>query len=389
MRVLSVHNFYQQPGGEDYTFHSEVALLKQRGHEVVAYEDHNDRITSGLLTSLSSIWNHRTHQRLRVLGHQRKPDVAHFYNTFPLVSPAAYYTLRSQGIAVVQMLANYRLICPGATLLRNGRVCEECLEQKSLLPALRNRCYRGSLLATASVATMIGTHRVARTWNNAVDLYIAPTEFARNKFVEGGLPAERIVVKPHMLLPDPGVREGGEGDYALFVGRLSEEKGVETMLDAWRDLSGVSLRIAGDGPLARTTWPAGVTWLGQQSRELVYAQIKNARVVIVPSTWYEIGPLTILEAFACGTPVIASNLGSMAERVRDGHTGLLFRPGDAGDLAEKVRYAFSHPEHLAAMRVNARREFEEKYTAERNYKMLISIYERAIENAERRKRGAA
>jgi glycosyltransferase involved in cell wall biosynthesis len=387
--ILSVHNFYQQPGGEDFLYKSETALLEQQGHSVVRYEDHNDRIHNGLITGLSSIWNHRTHRRIGVLAQQDKPAVAHFYNTFPLISPSAYYAVKRQGIAVVQKLSNYRLVCPGATLLRDGKVCEECIDQDSLLPSLRHRCYRGSLTATASVAAMLSMHRLAGTWTSAVDLYIAPTDFSRQKFIEGGLPADRVVVKPYMLLPDPGVGDPHEGSYALFVGRLSEEKGIHTLLASWTTLSDIPLKIMGDGPLVREHWPQAVTWLGQRSRDQMHNYIRNARVLIVPSTWYEIGPLTILEAFACGTPVIASNLGSMAELVRDGHTGLLFRPGDPVDLAEKVRYAFTHPEHLAAMRINARREYEEKYTAERNYKMLIAIYEQAIENAQRRKRAAS
>jgi glycosyltransferase involved in cell wall biosynthesis len=220
------------------------------------------------------------------------------------------------------------------------------------------------------------------------DVYIALSDFARRKFIDGGLPQDRIVVKPNFVNPDPGAGDG-RGDYALFVGRLSEEKGIHNLAEAWRDLPEIPLQVAGGGPLACTKWAAGVTWLGPTPREQIYELMKRARVVIVPSISYEMGPLTVLEAFACGTPVITSNLGSMAEIVRHGYNGLLFAPGDPQDLARQVRWAFDHPEELRAMRRNARREYEEKYTAERGYKMLMTIYEMAIENSRRRRREAS
>ena len=316
-----------------------------------------------------------------------KPQIAHFYNTFPLISPAGFYAVRGQA-AVVQKLSNFRLLCPGATLARNGNVCEECIERKSFLPAVRHRCYRNSRPATAAVALMLSAHRGAHTWDRVVDVYVAHTEFARGKFIEGGLPGERIAVKPHMIWPDPG-QGTGRGDYALFVGRLSEEKGIHTLAEAWRGLADIPLLIAGDGPLADKDWPPGVTWLGDQSRESVNSLMKDARVVIVPSVCFEIGPLTVLEAFAAGTPVIASDLGSMAERVAHGRNGFLFRPGDSEDLARQVRWAVEHPEEMREMRANARREYEEKYTAERSYRALMAIYEMAIENSQRRLREAS
>jgi glycosyltransferase involved in cell wall biosynthesis len=253
---------------------------------------------------------------------------------------------------------------------------------------MAHKCYRGSRPATAAVAVMLTVHRAARTFRRQVDCYIALSEFARRKFIAGGLPEDRIVVKPNFVSPDPGVGPG-TGGYALFVGRLSAEKGVSLLASAWKELGKIPLVVAGDGPLAGTEWPMGVSWIGSQPREKILALMSEARVLIVPSECYENGPLAALEAFACGLPVIASNLGSMAETVTHEKTGLLFEPGDAADLARKVRWAFEHPEAMAAMRVAARREFEEKYTAERNYKMLIGIYEQAMERARQRKHAEA
>ncbi len=383
--VLTVHNFYREPGGEDVVFETESALLEGRGHRVARYEDRNERITNGAMTSLAAVWSLASYRKLRALAIDEKPDVAHFHNTFPLVSPAAYYALRRERVPIIQKLSNFRLICPGATLLRDGIVCEECVEKRSLAPAILHRCYRESRAATAAVCAMIATHRLFGTWNRVVDLYLAPTEFTRRKFVDAGFPEDRIVVKQHAIHDDPGVG-AGRGNYALFVGRLSHEKGVRVLADAWRTLPDIPLRVAGDGPLRQIDWPAGVEPLGHQSREQVQVLMRDAAALIVPSICYEIGPLTVLEAFACGTPVIASDLGSMAERVDHHRTGLLFRANDPEELARHVRWAFDNPERMQEMRTAARREFEQKYTADANYKRLIEIYELAIESARRRHR---
>jgi glycosyltransferase involved in cell wall biosynthesis len=228
---------------------------------------------------------------------------------------------------------------------------------------------------------MLASHWAAGTWRRQVDMYITASDFAKRKFVEGGLPADKITVKPHFLQTDPGVGDG-HGGYALFVGRLSPEKGISTLLDAWRMLADIPLIIVGGGECEQTG-ASGVTWLGPQPRIRVYELMRAATVVIVPSLCYETGPLTAIEAFGCGTPVIASNVGSTAERVEHMRTGLLFRPADAQDLARQVRWAWEHPEQMLAMRAEARREYVNNYTAERNYKSLIEIYGLAIENARR------
>lgn len=379
-KILSVHNFYQQPGGEDQAFANEAFLLERKGHTVIRYQDSNSRIGSGVASGLAAIWNESSYRSLLGVIRSEKPTLVHFHNTFPLISPAGYYAAAKFGIPVVQTLHNYRLLCAGATLFRGGQVCEDCLERRSLLPALVHGCYRDSRPATAAIIAMLAAHRTARTWQRMVDVYITLTEFSRRKFIEGGIPANRISVKPGILPHDPGVGQG-RGGYALFVGRLSREKGVHVLADAWQRLSDIPLTVVGEGPLGDTLWPSGVTWLGRQSREHLLGLMKNACVLVVPSIWYECAPAVIMEAFASGVPVIASDLGSMPELVADHRTGLLFRPNDDADLAAKVRWAFEHPEEMAAMRALARREYEQKYTAERNYKMLMEIYDRALESA--------
>jgi glycosyltransferase involved in cell wall biosynthesis len=375
--ILSVHNYYQQPGGEDQVFANEASLLEQHGHTVLRYAEHNARIDEGTLRiACDAIWSRKSFRSLRSAA-EAGPDVAHFHNTFPLISPSAYYAMRELGIPVVQTLHNYRLLCPTATFLRDGAACEACPESGSWLPAIRHRCYRDSLPATAAVAAMLSVHRAAGTWQRMVNVYIALSEFARRKFIEGGLPPEHIWVKPNFLGSDPGIGNG-EGGYALFAGRLAEEKGVRVLAQAWRRLSGLPLIVAGKGPLESLEWPADVMLLGHQSREQVLSLMRHARVLVFPSIWYECSPMTIIEAFACGLPVIGSNLGSVPEYVRHRDTGLLCQPGDVEDLAQQVRWAWEHADELQAMRIAARREYEQKYTAERNYKMLTDIYAMAL-----------
>ena len=384
MRVLIVHNHYTQPGGEDAVFEAEKALLERMGHEVIPFVEDNARLKgmNPLKAALNAVWSREAQEKLRRLIRETKPDVAHFHNTFLMVSPAAYYACREAGVPVVQTLHNYRLICPGALLMRDGRVCEDCMGRAIPWPGAVHGCWRGSRLQTSVVVAMLTVHRLMKTWTEQVDVYIALTEFVRRKFIGGGLPAEKVVIKPNFVHPDPGPGEG-RGGYALFVGRLSPEKGVRTLLRAWEQLDGkVPLKVVGDGPLAEEVRRAaarlpGVEWLGRKGQEEVYALMGDAAFLVFPSEWYEGFPMVIAEALARGVPILATALGSQGSIVDHGRTGLLFRPGDPEDLAEKVEWAWTHPNDLREMGREARREYEQKYTAEKNYEILMDIYERA------------
>ncbi|MDB9315908.1 glycosyltransferase family 4 protein [Spirulina sp. CS-785/01] len=243
-------------------------------------------------------------------------------------------------------------------------------------------CYRQSRAATLTTAAMLTTHRLWGTWQNLVDIYIALTEFAREKFIEGGLPSDKIVVKPHFVFPDPG-RGNGQGGYALFVGRLSQEKGLDVLLQSWEYLSSdIPLKVVGEGPLVGYVkevvqrWPQ-VDYLGGCTLEEVYRLMQKATVVIVPSVWYETFGRVVIEAFAVGTPVIVTQIGAIAELVEEGRTGLHFALGDAEDLAAKVDWIFSHPQAVAQMRKEARFAYETHYTAQVNYEKLLEIYDLA------------
>jgi glycosyltransferase involved in cell wall biosynthesis len=384
MRILVAHNFYKQPGGEDQCLAAELAMLRAHGHEVIEYCLHNDSIDSmsRWRVAAGTTWSRSAYREIRELLRARRPQVAYFINTFPLISPAAYYAARAEGVPVVQALHNFRLLCPNALLFRNGRVCEDCLGKSVPWPSVVHKCYRASHAASAAVATMLATHRALGTWQDAVDVYIALTEFSRQKFIEGGLPAEKIVVKPNFIYPDPGPGSG-KGGYALFVGRLSGEKGVATLLRAWKELgTSVPLKIVGDGPLEgivadAATKNTAIQWLGRQSLDEVYALIGEAMFLVLPSECYEQFPRVVGEAFAKGTPLLASNLGAMAQLVDSGRTGLHFEPGNAAEMAAKARRLLAAPDKLLEMRQAARQEYEEKYTAESNHQALMAIYERA------------
>lgn len=390
MKIVITHNHYQQRGGEDAVVEAERDLLLSRGHGVLTYFRHNREIQpngffSDARLSLKTVWAQDSHRDLLALLKKERPEVAHFHNTLPLISPAAYYACREAGTPVVQTLHNYRLFCPAATFFREGHLCEECVEH-SLLRSLRYGCYRDSRAATAAVTSMLAFHRARHTWTEMVDCYIALTEFSRQKFVAAGLPVEKIVVKPNFVHPDPGPRPSF-GEYVVFVGRLSPEKGLHTLLSAWKQLSTrIPLHIVGDGPLlhkldARKSrlGLSGVIFRGRLSRESTLENIRRARFLVFPSEWYECFPMTLIEAFACGVPVIASRLGAMEEIVADGRTGLLFTPGNAEDLAAKVEWAWTHPQEMEAMGRAARAEYEAKYTAARNYKLMMEIYRSAVE----------
>ena len=393
MKILSVHNAYRQPGGEDQVFAQEARLLRSHGHQVVLYEASNDQVNGGnpLVLLGNTIWNRRTHQELQALMRGEQPDIVHVHNTFPAISPAVYYAAGEAGIPVVQTLHNYRLLCPTATLFRAGQVCEDCMGRAIPWPGVVHGCYRGSRAATAAAAAMLAIHNYKQTWSEAVSAYIALSDFARDKFIQGGLPAAKIFVKPNFLETDPGMGEGmGEasGNYALFAGRLTPEKGISTLLEAWRELGAeLPLQIAGDGPMApeveRAAAASGhVRWLKWLPRAEILQRMKDASLLVLPSTWYEGFPMILAEAFAIGLPVIASDLGSMSSIVDHLRTGLHFEAGCSGDLADKVRWLRAHPADAALMRTQARQEYEGKYASETNYAQLIDIYESAAAGVE-------
>ncbi len=386
MTIAVLHNYYQYRGGEDSVFEAETALLEARGHRVIRYTVHNDAVNgrSALWLAQATVWNRETYAALQDLFRRENPDVVHCHNTLPLLSPSAYTAANDAGIPVVQTLHNYRLLCPNALFFRDGHVCEDCLGKSIALPGVRHKCYRESTAASALVAGMTALHRFWGTWDKSVTVYLALTDFARRKFIEGGLPAEKIFIKPNFVEHDAGIGSG-TGDYALYVGRLSPEKGAMTLLEAWKQLpSTMPLVIVGDGPLQTTMAEfialnglTNVSLIGRKTMPEVMELMKGARCLVFPSTLYETFGKSMIEAFACGTPVICSRLGAMQELVEDGVTGFHFTVSNTANLAAKLHAMWQMPQtEYAQMRQNARHVYEQRYTAEQNMAQLEEIYRR-------------
>jgi glycosyltransferase involved in cell wall biosynthesis len=379
MKILIAHNRYQQRGGEDVMVEAETELLHSHGHELLVYNRHNDDL-AGMPSSkaaLQTFWSSTTTSDMRRDCLAFAPDLIHVHNTFPLISPSLYWVAAKLRIPVVQTLHNFRLVCPQAMLLRDGRICEDCVGK---LPwrAVVHKCYRESAAQSAVVAGMLTAHAAMGTWDDKVTRYIALNEFCRERFVRGGLPAERLRIKPNFVqaqrVPDWDSRRGG-----LFVGRLSFEKGLDVLIRAAELTGNASVQVIGDGPLKPSVVQAfGERYLGYQGTDRVQALLHKALYLVAPSTCYETFGLAALEAFSCGTAVIASQHGGLGELVTDGVTGLLVKPGDAADLAQKLAWADAHPEHMMRMGQAARLEYEKKYSSARNYRLLIEIYQDAI-----------
>ena len=390
LSVLVIHNQYQRPGGEDVVVSAEMEMLRRAGHRVVPFIRSNAVIADysplqKAALAMSTTWNRKSYVQIRELIAKERPDVAHCHNLVPLVSPAAYDACKSAGIPVVQTLHNYRLRCPAGTLYNRGQICDDC--KTGLSTGVARGCYRESRLQTATLATMLGVHRLLGTWTRSVDAYVALSRFSRDYFVAAGIPAGKIHVKPNFLPADTVPPRTGSGEYALFVGRLNPEKGVLEMLAAWQRLSHIPLVIAGDGPLCdQVTQMVGqfgaahIKLMGQLISDDVKAQMKNARFLVFPSRWHEPFGMTLLEASACGIPAVAARIGGVPELVLEDETGLLFDPQNLEELAAKADWAWNNPAEMAAMGSAARQLYLQRFTAEKNYELLMNIYQAALSN---------
>jgi glycosyltransferase involved in cell wall biosynthesis len=394
MRVLLIHNFYgsENPSGENVAFLAERNLLQSREIEVVSFERRSDQIRSrgipGLIAGgLSTPFNFKSASQVRELALETKPDIVHVHNTFPLISPSIFWSLRDLPCAVVLTLHNYRLFCAAGRPMRNGESCTQCLDKRSVMPALRYGCYRDSRLATFPLAISIAVHRQIGTWNEHVDRFIALTQHQRGMMIHAGLPAGLVCVKPQFYPGSPEPIPWIErDDTVLFVGRLDHAKGARSLLDAWRELGtdAPRLDIIGDGPdrsvMENQISSEGlnrVRLLGQLSFDETQNRIEHSRLLVIPSTWFEGFPMVIREAFAFGVPVAASDLGSLAELVKEGTNGFLFQPNCPELIAAVVRKAWADQQELERIGAGARQSFLDSYTEDANFKDLLSIYEGA------------
>ncbi len=393
MRILIGHNHYKTPGGEDAVVTAEYSLLKDSGEDVFLYKRSNVELDSHSIASkFKNVrqlgWSSETYRDLKTMIRRFQPDVVHFHNIFYVITPAAYFACRDEGVPVVQSQHNFRLVCSNGLLYRQNKVCEDCLN-KSLWQGVYHGCYGNSRVLTAFIAGMLMDHWKKGTWQDRVDMYITASQFGRQKLIKAGIDGAKIAVKPNFVYPDPGVSEKSQRKgYALYIGRLNAEKGVNVLLEGWRSVPDFPLRIIGDGPLsdslkdyARRHNMANVEFRGYVSQEEHDRSMREANFLIVPSVCYENFPRVVAEAFAYGVPVLASRLGSLEEIVEDKGNGMLFEAGSPSDLAQKAHWLIGHGNELEQMAARARATFEQKYSARQNYEQLMTIYRKVTAKA--------
>jgi len=379
MRILVAHNAYLYRGGEDTVVEAEIALLRRHGHEVMLYRRDNTELDAlpRRQAAMDSVWSKRTVVEVGRLLESFRPHLIHAHNTFPLISPSLYGVANRSDIPVVQTLHNFRLLCPQAMLMRNGRYCDDCVGRWPWRAVL-HRCYRGSLAQSAASAVMVSGHRALGTWRHRIRRYIVLNQMCREIFIRGGLPAEKLSIKPNFVesIGAPGERSRRGG---LFIGRLAPEKGLLTLAQAIRQKPLIRIAVCGSGPLQATIERSeGLDYIGFEQGESLRTRISNAEFLVMPSTGIESFGLAAIEAFACGTPVIASRHGGLREIVEHGHNGLLVTPGNADELANAIAYAVSNPMQMRRMGLEAYQTYLARYTPERNYATLMAIYHQAL-----------
>lgn len=392
MKVLLTHNYYSSeiPSGENQVLIAEKDLLLKNGNHIKEFSRNNDEIKhSGIqgkiLGALSTPWNQKMVTMIRNKVEQSKPDIVHVHNTFPLISPAIFHAIGKRAARVLT-LHNYRLFCPAAIPMRDGKICTECLDRRSSLPSMIHGCYRNSRVATLPLSFSVSLHQALGTWTKQVDAFICLSEFQRELMIEAGLPREKVHVKPNFYPGNPAVVPWAERKpYVVFVGRLTAEKGVVNLLRAWQawGTEAPELRLVGAGELRPELERMGkglpVRFLGQLPAEQAQAEIANARLQILPSEWFEGFPMVVREAFAFGTPAAVSNIGPLPSIVEHGKSGIVFQPANPQSLLQEVCSTWETPGLLERLGKGARAEFESKYTEEANYATLMEIYRKAIE----------
>jgi len=386
MNVLLIHDFYQLYGGEDAVALAEKELLEQHGEQVTSYTRHNDEIMRyTLLEKLAfisnTIYSLRTSRELRGIVEMGQPDAAYIHNVFPLISPSAYHTLDSLKVPSFQVVHDFRFLCPNGWFYSNGHICERC-KQGNYLNAVRYRCYRDSYTLSALYSASIGLNRIAGMLRK-ISAFICLTEFMKLQLLEVGIPEEKLFIKPNFIDPTGVIPCPGGGYYVVYLGRLSSEKGLWTLVRAFEALKNPLLKIVGTGPLetalkgyVRERGITNIEFAGFKTGLEKWDLLKGSLLSVVPSEWYEAFGLVVLEAYAAGKPVVASDIGGLSCIVRNGKSGILFRPGSVADLAEKVRYLIERPAEIEAMGRYGRQLVETEYGPERAYVTLMEIFDK-------------
>lgn len=381
MKILLIHNKYQHQGGEDVVFKAEYDLLINRKHVVQKLIFNNNVISSfkdKILSGIFAIYNPRSAKLLEKKIKTFEPDVIHVHNFFFIASPSVFYVANKLNVPIVMTIHNYRLICPSALLFRKNQVCEKCINKVFAIDGIIHGCYRNSKIQTSVIACMNLIHIKRKTWLTKVDQYIALTYFAKYKILYSSLNLQehQVTVKPNFV-EDCGYDYSKE-DYFLFIGRLSDEKGIDLLLKVFSK-NNKKLLVIGSGPLEGSVKKTAknnqnIIYLGYKDKDFIMKKIKKAKALLCSSIWYEGMPMVILESFSAATPVIVPNIGGPNEMVNDGYNGLIYKVNNENDLMEKIKLIDTDSELNRNLCVGARKDYENKYTSEKNYEFLMNIY---------------
>lgn len=388
-KVLIVHNYYQTPGGEDTVVENESNMLRENGHEVVFYSRHNDEIKSRdflgkIKLFFESIFSIKTYREVKKVIKEEKIDIIHVHNTLPLISPSVYYAAFSKRIPVVQTIHNFRLLCPAATFTINDKICEECIRD-GLSAALKYKCYRKSFLQTFSVVAILKIHRILKTYQK-VNGYIALTEFNKNKLMNLIKDEGKIYVKPNFVkcTNDDIYKKRKIENYFVFIGRLDRLKGIDLIVECWKNIKDSELVVIGDGPFKKELHEfiyknniQNIKMLGFMKREEAFEIIKYSTAVVIASQCYEGFPLTIVESFSLKVTVIGGDIGNISSIINNDN-GLLFKYDSKEDLKLKVEMLINNKDLNEKLNEGAFKNFIENYTDKINYKCLDNIYSKLI-----------
>lgn len=401
MKIILVNNYYYLRGGSERVFFEEMEMLRANGHEVIPFSRHyNKNIDSKYSEYFSSdfsyekgfflnriaggvklVYSIESRKKFCRLLDDTKPDIIHAHNIYGRLTSAVLDAARAKNVPVVMTLHDYKLICPSYSMLLNGRPCE-CCKGGRFYNCMLTRCHKGKLSASTIYTIESYFNKLFKKYNH-IKYFICPSNFLLNKHLEAGIPVEKLIHLPNFIKLDSFEPKYENSDYMLYAGRLSKEKGIMTSLKAVNGLE-VLLRIVGDGPM-RSEYEnfvsekriKNVEFIGYKTGEELRELFRNAAFIVFPSECYENAPMTILEAFAYGKPVIGSNIGGIPEMVIDGETGLLFEPGNHIQLRERIEYLLSNPNKIIEIGRNARQKVEKEYNEKLHYQRLMAVYKRA------------
>ncbi|MEF9427280.1 MAG: glycosyltransferase family 4 protein [Candidatus Mariimomonas ferrooxydans] len=408
MKILLVNNFFYNRGGDCTYFFALKNLLEKKGHNVIVFSMHHPKnlaseyskyfvsyinyeeeirhkdILSGIKVLNRTIYSREAKKKIEKLIKKEKPDIAHLQNIHHHITPSIFYPLKKHNVPIIWTLHDYTIICPNTSFLSHGRVCEKCKKRKYFWP-LFTRCKKDSFSASTMAALETIMHRVMRT-NELVDIFIAPSEFLRKKIIEYGFKNEKLVHLNYFTDFDLHDESEATGDYYLYVGRISEEKGLKILIDAAVMVNSCKLKITGEGPILEqmVTYAKSkdkkkiIEFLGHKGHKELIELVNNCKFIVVPSEWYENQPYSVIEAFASRKAVIGSNIGGIPELIKDNETGLIFEPGNLDDLSSKIKYLIDNPDKAAEMGKNANAFVKKEFNGDKHYQKLVKIYEQAI-----------